>query len=84
MAAPAEGGIAVAVVGDGRHLPVPLPINHDVATLLIAGPGIGGGEPDLQPVQFERGGAVPGHPSERSAAGGGGPRAPRDGRRAQV
>jgi hypothetical protein len=35
--APAAGAIAVAVVGDGRRFPVPLPLNHDVATLILGG-----------------------------------------------
>ncbi|MCX6633806.1 MAG: DUF3604 domain-containing protein, partial [Acidobacteria bacterium] len=36
--APAGAGIAVAVVGDGRHFPVPLPVNHDISTLLLNAP----------------------------------------------
>lgn len=64
-AAPAAGGIAVAVVGDGRHLPVPLPINHDVATLLIASRGIANGEAQLQAFQPSAAGQFPvTHPEE--------------------
>jgi len=46
--APAEGGIAVAVVGDGRHFPVPLPINHDVATLLLNTGGMTQADPEWE------------------------------------
>jgi len=47
--APAERGIAVAVVGDGRRFPVPLPINHDVATLLLAADGLKQADPECEP-----------------------------------
>jgi len=48
--APAGDAIAIAFVGDGRHFPVPLPINHDIATLLL-NPGIAPSEPLLEPLQ---------------------------------
>ena len=50
-AAPADGGIALAVVGDHRRLPVPLPVNHDVSTLVLASGGIRQPVPALEPFQ---------------------------------
>lgn len=49
--APASGGIAVAVVGDGRHYPVALPINHDVSTLVLEAGGLEAAPPELEPFQ---------------------------------
>lgn len=61
--APAAGGIAVAAVGDGRHFPVPLPINHDIASLVLNAPP----QPEPELARFEP--SVPGeylvtHPDE--------------------
>ncbi len=44
-----DGGIAVAVVGDGRHFPVPLPVNHDVSTIVLQASGIPVAEPQFEP-----------------------------------
>ncbi|MFB3826280.1 MAG: DUF3604 domain-containing protein [Bryobacteraceae bacterium] len=63
-AAPAEGGIVVALVGDGRRLPVPLPINHDVSTVRLAGAGA---EPELQSFQPSDPGQFPVTHSEEAA-----------------
>lgn len=48
-AAPADDGIALAVVGDHRHFPVPLPINHDISTLLLSADGLRQTDPALRP-----------------------------------
>lgn len=48
-AAPADKGIAVAVVGDHRHLPVPLPINNDISTLVVSTSGLRQAAPVLEP-----------------------------------
>jgi hypothetical protein len=47
--APANGGIAMAVVGDHRRFPVPLPINHDISTLVLSAAGLRQAEPALEP-----------------------------------
>jgi hypothetical protein len=47
-ATPADGGIAVAVVGDYRHLPVPLPVNHDISTMRLNAEALGRPQPLLQ------------------------------------
>lgn len=65
-AAPADGGIAVAAVGDHRHFPVPLPINHDISTLFLSAAGLQQIDPELQPFHP----SAPGqftitHPAER-------------------
>jgi hypothetical protein len=63
--AAAEGGIAVAVVGDGRHFPVPLPVDHDVATLLLDARGIAPANADFEPFQSSAAGAYSiTHPDE--------------------
>ncbi len=52
------------MVGDGRHFPVPLPVKHDVATLLLTA----GGEPssiEFEPFQPSVAGQYPiTHPDE--------------------
>jgi hypothetical protein len=64
--APAENGIAVAVVGDYRHFPVPLPINHDISTLLLTG-AARQAAPALQPFHPSNAGQfVVTHPEEAS------------------
>jgi hypothetical protein len=64
-AAPANEGIAVAVVGDGRHFPVPLPINHDVATLVLDSRGIPPAADEFKPFQPSSAGAYAvTHPEE--------------------
>src|SRR2546426_269501 len=45
------GRIVVAVVGDGRHLPVPLPVNHDVAAMTLDAVGFGAAAPELKAFQ---------------------------------
>jgi hypothetical protein len=64
-AAPGERGVVVAVVGDGRHFPVPLPVNHDVSTMTV-GDGIGmPAEPAWVAFQPSPPGQVPAtHPEE--------------------
>ncbi|MCL5746517.1 MAG: DUF3604 domain-containing protein, partial [Acidobacteria bacterium] len=63
--APAAGGIAAAVVGDGRHFPVPLPINHDIATLVLDSAGITRAAPELVAFQPDSAGQFPvTHPEE--------------------
>lgn len=43
----ANGGIVTAVVGDGRHLPVPLPVNHDITVSVLNTGAPAGAAPQL-------------------------------------
>ncbi len=64
-AAPAEDGIAVAVAGDGRHFPVPLPIKCDISTLAIDARGLRHAAPELEAFQPSAAGTYPiTHPDE--------------------
>jgi hypothetical protein len=62
----AEDGLAIAVVGDGRRFPVPLPLNHDISTLLIARTGVKAAGPAvLEPFLPSDPGQIPvTHPDE--------------------
>lgn len=64
--APGPGSsIVTAVVGDGRHLPVPLPINHDVAVLVLDAGEVQHVPPQLQAFQPSSTGEVAAtHPEE--------------------
>jgi hypothetical protein len=65
MAAPAADGIAVAVVGDGRHFPVPLPIKNDVSTLVLSARGVRSPSDEFEPFQPSVAGEYPiTHPDE--------------------
>ena len=43
--------LIVAAVGDGRRLPVPLPVNHEVATMALDAAGFEPVEPGLKPFE---------------------------------
>jgi hypothetical protein len=59
------GGIVTAVVGDGRHLPVPLPVNHDIAAMVLRIDGNAPRNPQLGPFQATPAvAAAPTHPEE--------------------
>lgn len=67
-AAPAEGGsLVAAVVGDGRRMPVGLPMRHEVAVLRLDGARVAGsrGAPTLRPFKSsEAPDFQPTHPDE--------------------
>ena len=63
--APADGGIAVAAVGDGRRFPVPLPINHDISTMVLNAPDLPRSPPEVAAFQpSQAGGDAATHPDE--------------------
>ena len=61
----AAGQLLAAVVGDGRHMPVPLPINHDISTMVLDGTGIAPITAQLKPFEPSNAGEFPvTHPQE--------------------
>ena len=77
--APGNGAaIAVAVVGDGRRLPVGLPKHHDVAALLLDGSDFKSATPDLIAFVPQSHGRVHSDSSRRSCGGPEVPRSPGD------
>ncbi|MEK7404958.1 MAG: hypothetical protein AAB225_07605 [Acidobacteriota bacterium] len=60
-----EAGIVAAVVGDGRQLPVVLPVNHEISTMVLEAGTLTGDPPALVPFRPSPGGepAAP-HPRE--------------------
>lgn len=65
-AAPGAGNqLVVAVVGDGRHLPVPLPIHHDISTVTLSAEGLDRPAPPLTAFQASPANdAIVTHPEE--------------------
>lgn len=61
----APGQLVAVVVGDGRKLPVPLPIQHDVAAMVLDGTGIEPAAAELKPFEPSQAGQFPvTHPEE--------------------
>lgn len=57
--------LLAAVVGDGRHLPVPLPIQHDISTMVVDGTGFAPVTARLKPFEPSPAGTFPvTHPRE--------------------
>ena len=57
-------------------LPVPLPVNHEVATMALDAAGFEPANPGAEAVRAQSGGTVSHHPSGRSRPGGAGSRPP--------
>ena len=65
MAPGSANQLVVAAVGDGRLLPVPLPINHEVATMALDAAGFEPINPELKPFEPSPAGQFPiTHPDE--------------------